>query len=181
MKIVGICGSLRKESSSTYLVEKIVNTAIENGHEGNVHQIRNLIMNPCRACDYCAEGKGCELDDAMTDIYGEICDSGILVIGTPVYYGEVSAQTKAVIDRFYQFSLNPNKDMKKRKVIQVFTQEAADKDLYKSYFDYQLKCTYEIVNFELKDRLVAAGINNTEKLLKNKDILEKAETIGKNI
>lgn len=181
LKIVGICGSPRKESSSSYLVEKIMNTAIEREHEGDIYHLRNLNVSPCTGCDYCGEGKGCKLDDAMIDIYEKIYDCDLLIIGTPVYYGEVSAQTKSVIDRFYQFNKNPNKDMKKRKVIQVFTQGADDENLYKSYFDYQLNCTYRLVNFDLEDRLIASGINSKEELLSNGKILEKAKEIGKNI
>lgn len=81
-------GSPRKESNSTYLVEKIINTVIENGHEGKIHEIRNSNISPRTTHDYCAERKGCKCDDAMIDIYEEIYDRDLLIMGTPVYYGK---------------------------------------------------------------------------------------------
>jgi multimeric flavodoxin WrbA len=180
MKVLGICGSPRKESSSTYLVEKIVKTAVENGNDGTVHHIRNLNISQCNACDYCGEGKGCKLDDAMTDIYEEIYDADVLVVGSPIYYGEVSAQTKTFIDRLYQFSMNPNRKIKDKKAIQVYTQGEAE-ELYTSYFDYQKNNTYELLGFEVSDIFPALGIMTKEELLEKQDILDKAVEISKSI
>ncbi len=181
MKIVGICGSPRKESSSSYLVETILDAAVENGHDGKIHKIRDLKIDPCHACGYCAEGNGCKIDDAMTDIYEEIYDCDVLIIGSPVYYGEVSAQTKTFIDRFYQFSMNPERKIKDQKLIQIYSQHNPDEKTYNSYFDHQTQYAYEYVGFKVIDRMIANGLGTQEDLLENDDIIEKAKNIGKNL
>lgn len=181
MKIIGICGSPRKKSSSSHLVKTIVDSASENGHNGIVYEIRNLNIDPCKACDYCEEGKGCKLDDAMTDIYDEIYDSDIIVVGSPIYYGEVSSQTKKLIDRLYQFTMNPNQSLKDKKVIQIYTQGEKDSDIYKTYFDYQKQFTYGVHGMSVIARIIAAGIMTLDDLIENEVYIQEAEPIGKNI
>jgi multimeric flavodoxin WrbA len=64
---------------------------------------------PCRACESCRETGVCAIDDDMGQIYEDFRDCDALIIGTPVYFRNVSAQLKAVFDRAY--AVRPTKPL----------------------------------------------------------------------
>ena len=50
------------------------------------------------------ENGDCVIDDDGNDIIKSLLDADVLVFATPIYYGQMSAQAKAFVDRFYQIS-----------------------------------------------------------------------------
>jgi multimeric flavodoxin WrbA len=54
----------------------------------------------CIHCDHCVKTKkGCIFKDDVTKIYSLMENADAWIIGTPVYQGNLSAQTKAILDR----------------------------------------------------------------------------------
>jgi multimeric flavodoxin WrbA len=178
MNIVGIVGSPRRDGNTNTLIEKILHTAEENEHNINLHHINSLDINPCQGCYYCKKNDGCDLDDDMVEIYNELYDSDIIIIGSPIYFGEVSAQTKIFTDRLYSIFNNQNNEFKDKKIILVYVQASPDQGLYKNYIENQRKYLYEYLGFEIIDTLHVFGILEKENLLENKEFLKNAEIIG---
>ena len=58
-------------------------------------------INPCIACDLCIENGGCVVDDDMGQLFDSMEKADGIIFGTPVYFVNVSAQAKAIIDRTY--------------------------------------------------------------------------------
>ena len=57
-------------------------------------------MKFCIHCDYCVRTKqGCIHKDDLVDLYGKMIWADAWIIGTPVYQGTLSAQTKTILDR----------------------------------------------------------------------------------
>ena len=57
-------------------------------------------MNFCIHCDYCIrEKKGCIHKDDLQEVYEKLKWADAIIIGTPVYQGTVSGQTKVIMDR----------------------------------------------------------------------------------
>lgn len=97
MKIVGINGSPRKNGNTHFLLKKaIVASKIE---KKKIIHLADYDIQPCNACGKCWETKKCLIDDDLEKVINEIADSDAVVIGSPVYYGTISAQLKAFIDR----------------------------------------------------------------------------------
>ena len=101
MKILGISGTPRKNGNS----ECLLNAALEPFAEAkwNIKKVllSEKIINPCIGCDSCVEGESCCIDDDMIEVYRLFgwCDA--IIISSPVYYRNVPAQLKALIDRTY--------------------------------------------------------------------------------
>lgn len=97
MKIVGINGSPRKNGNTKFLLQKALKASkIKNTKL--IHIVDYKIL-PCSACGLCWENKKCPMDDDLEKAVSEIIDCDAIVIGSPVYYGTISAQLKAFIDR----------------------------------------------------------------------------------
>lgn len=103
MKILGIKGSPRKQANSTALLEQLLSGAAAKGAETHVITPWELDIAPCLACDGCFRGGRCLVEDDFQQVYDQILGSDALVLATPVYFGAVSAQVKALIDRCESF------------------------------------------------------------------------------
>lgn len=67
-------------------------------------------INYCLACNYCKKQDkvACKQNDGMSKMLDELDSCDALVLLSPIYWSDVSAQAKTFIDRFYAF-FNPAK------------------------------------------------------------------------
>ena len=101
MKILVITGSPRKNGNSNTLAEHFIRGAKEAGHEIVRFDAAFKDVHPCIACNKCGMNGECVFKDDFEFVRKHIVDAGMVVFATPMYYFGISAQIKAVIDRFY--------------------------------------------------------------------------------
>lgn len=104
MRITVIEGSPHRDGSSNALAAEFVRGAEEAGHRVTVFDAAHSKIGPCRGCDACGMSGPCVQRDDMAAIREALLSSDMVVFVTPLYYFGVSAQIKAVIDRFYAFN-----------------------------------------------------------------------------
>lgn len=117
IKILGIAGSPRHANTEIMVREALKGAERLPNVETVFLSLAGKEVNPCTACNICATGAKidhlCETwdDDAQEFHEGMIwCDG--MVIGSPVYWGGMSAQLKALLDRtmpFCHYSSSPFK------------------------------------------------------------------------
>jgi len=107
MNILILSGSPRKGGNTDLLVEAFVKGASQK-HHVEVVSVHDYKVNPCMGCNACfkSESNSCVQKDDMSLIYEKMAVADMLVIASPVYFYGLSAQLKAVIDRFH----NPIRD-----------------------------------------------------------------------
>ncbi|MDR2966731.1 MAG: flavodoxin family protein [Methanobacteriaceae archaeon] len=181
MKIVGFSGSPRKNGSTNALIKRILKKAEDNDHDTSMCYLNDFNINPCQACDYCKENEGCDLDDDINELHKLLDNADYVIIGSPIYYGEVSAQTKLFTDRFYSIFNSKTKNFKGKKAILIYTQTNPDPKVYEAYSEHEKKYLYEFMDFDVVDILIAAGVNSKDDLFEKEEILNKADAIGMNI
>ncbi len=102
MKVIGFNGSPRKDGN-TYLAIKTVFEVLEKeGIETELIHIAERLLYGCTACGACKKTKDgmCIIDsDIFNDCQKKIYESDGIIIGSPVYFGSVTPQVKALIDR----------------------------------------------------------------------------------
>jgi NAD(P)H-dependent FMN reductase len=103
MKVVGISGSPRRGGNTETLLREVLRGAEEAGAETRLFILSRMNISPCLHCDGClAEGE-CVVKDDMWLIYPEIESLDALVLASPIHFYGVTAQAKAMIDRFQAF------------------------------------------------------------------------------
>lgn len=105
MKITLLQGSPHKQSPSNILAEQFRAGAQSAGHEVIPFDTAQAQISPCRTCEYCHTkgGGNCLQKDDMERLKELILSSEMLVIATPLYFFNMSVQTKTAIDRMYAF------------------------------------------------------------------------------
>ena len=101
MKILVITGSAHKQGTTAYLAEKFVQGATEAGHEIYRFDAAFKNVHPCIACDKCHRTGVCTFQDDMNELNPRLIEADAVVFVSPIYYSDITAQIKAVIDRFY--------------------------------------------------------------------------------
>lgn len=109
--ILGISGSPRKDSNTEILVNQALESFILEGHSVHRFFLSEEEVSPCRACDSCVSTGICSIDDDFHVLLEKIGSCDALIIGSPVYMRNITAQLKAVFDRFHCiFPKRPFKD-----------------------------------------------------------------------
>ncbi|MHA1275828.1 MAG: flavodoxin family protein [Candidatus Helarchaeota archaeon] len=95
MNVLYISGSPRKDSNTDYLLNLTLSIT-----GGQFIKLTNYHILPCNACWACRELESCVInDDLSKNIIPLLLKSDAIVLGSPVYFNNVSTQLKAVIDR----------------------------------------------------------------------------------
>ena len=96
--ILGFCGSPRS-GATEYVIKETLKMIESKGYKTKFYTIKDKEIRYCIHCDYCLQKKGCIFDDDMDLLYKLLKEAEGIIIGTPVYNGGITAQTKAVLDR----------------------------------------------------------------------------------
>lgn len=101
MRILGIVCSPRKDGNTEILVRAALEAAREAGGETELILVADMNIAPCDGCGACLKNGMCKIKDDMQMIYEQLELAEGVVLGTPVYFMNVSAQAKAIMDRTY--------------------------------------------------------------------------------
>jgi len=101
-KVLALCGSARKEGNTDLLIREILRGATEAGAAVETIRLSDLSIGPCTGCNHCKTHDNCIIPDDMSMLLEEVLQSSAVVIGSPVYMGQVTGQTKVFLDRLYQ-------------------------------------------------------------------------------
>jgi multimeric flavodoxin WrbA len=101
MKVLGITGSPRKNGNTEILMNEALKAARNEGCETEIFRMSEKEVAPCDACGTCFETGNCVVQDDMQELYEMLERADGIIFGSPVYFGSVSAQAKAVMDRMF--------------------------------------------------------------------------------
>ncbi len=94
-------GSPRQQGNTAILVQEALAGAAELGADVKLLHLDGKDIAFCDGCESCIETGECKVADDMQQIYAEVLAADGIILGTPVYFWNVSAQMKAFIDRTY--------------------------------------------------------------------------------
>jgi multimeric flavodoxin WrbA len=104
MKVVGISGTPRKGGNTECLIRECLNEFFKQGWTVLEFFLSEKTIKPCIGCDSCKENGLCVItDDDAGALFADLINCDAVIIGSPVYYRNVTAQLKAVFDRNYPY------------------------------------------------------------------------------
>jgi len=108
MYVLAFNGSPRKNSTTAMLLRKALEGAASQGAETELIQLNQLSMKGCQGCFTCKKRGGksygkCVQKDDMTSLYKRIEQAECLFLGSPLYFGTITASAKMFVERLYPY------------------------------------------------------------------------------
>jgi len=117
VKVVGINGSARKGGNTAQLIGMVLAELQAAGCETELVELAGTKLHGCIACYQCFERKDgrCAVDnDILNECLAKMVEADGIILGSPTYFTDVTAEMKALIDRAGLVS-KANGDLLKRK------------------------------------------------------------------
>ena len=102
MKVIGFNGSPRKDGNTNSLMSYLLREVEKEGIETELVQLSAKTIHGCIACYKCFENQDqrCAVKkDAANDYIEKMTQAQGIVLGSPSYFQDVTAEMKALIDR----------------------------------------------------------------------------------
>lgn len=100
MKVLAINGSARKNGNTDILINRILERLEYAGIETEKIQLAGKMIEPCKACFACGEKKNCvHKTDGFQEIFEKMTEADGIILGSPVYSANISANMQAVLER----------------------------------------------------------------------------------
>lgn len=103
MKAIAINGSPRKGWNTEMVLESALKGAAEAGAEVEMVHLYDLQFTGCKSCFACkrigAETCKCFLKDDASSLLDKILAADAVFFGTPIYFGEITSQMHALLER----------------------------------------------------------------------------------
>lgn len=101
-KVVAINGSPRPQGNTAFLIRTILEEIEAEGIETETVQIGGKKIRGCTACNKCFENRdrACVFDDdIVNECIAKMAEADGIVLGSPVYFADITSEMKALIDR----------------------------------------------------------------------------------
>jgi multimeric flavodoxin WrbA len=102
MKVIGFNGSPRKDGNTTILIRHVFNELEKQGIGTELVQLSEKEVRGCIACSKCIQNKDqrCAVTkDAANECIEKMLGVEGIILGSPVYFNDVTPEMKALIDR----------------------------------------------------------------------------------
>ncbi len=142
MNIVCLLGSPRSSGNSSAIAHRFVTAASDLGATTLTFELNHLTYRGCQGCYACKTTLDrCVLDDDLSEVLQAVAESDLLVLATPVYYGDVTGQLKCFIDRTFSYLVpnyvanpQPSRLHPGKKLLFVMSQGNPDEQLFADIF-----------------------------------------------
>lgn len=197
MKVIAVNGSPRKNWNTAMLLKKALEGAALQGAETELVNLYDCNYKGCISCFACKLKGGasygrCALNDDLTPILEKIEEADALIVGSPIYFGMVTGETRSFLERlFFQYVLYDGKytTLVKKKIPTgvIYTMNVPDNYLEQVGYEKTLNATVENVmarvfgesqslfatdtyQFDDYSKYEASGFNAEEKAKRRKEV-----------
>ncbi len=189
-KVIAINGSPRKNGNTATLLQKALDGATSVGAETELIHLYDLNFKGCASCFACKRkgsqfiGK-CALKDELTDVMNKIMGCDVLLLGSPLYVGDITSAMRALIERLvfinytYDNPINPSTFTGRISTGLIYTMGATKENMKGAKFDANFEINrmfLQVLNGDIEHmistdtyqfddyaKFAAAGINVEQK------------------
>ncbi len=102
MKVLAVNGSPRKSGNTSIMLDWALEELKNEGVETEVRQIGGHLVPGCKACGVCGKNQDMrcvQKDDPVNEIIAKMVEADGIILGSPVYFADLTPELKALIDR----------------------------------------------------------------------------------
>ena len=186
MSILILNGSPRINGNTHILLNRVLEGIRSSGGDAEMVHLAHLQLAPCSGCGVC-EGKGkCAIDDDMTDLDRKIPEVQHLVIGSPIYFYGVTAQTKAFIDRCQVFwsrkyLLGQTREEQRQRYGYLVSAAATGGGKCFDCARLTLRYAFDAMDLTFKGEVVVQGVDERGAVVNKEETMQAAYALGQQI
>jgi multimeric flavodoxin WrbA len=185
MKTVCVLGSPRPDGNSSTIAKHFCAAMGNLGAEVQTFSLNKLTYRGCQACMICKKTLDrCALKDDLTAVLDSLRQADLLVMATPVYFGDVSSQMKGFIDRLYSYlasdyRTNPAKSRLSpdKKLVFIQVQGSPDEQKYVDIFP-RYERFFDWYGFKERYHLRCWGVREPGEVKNRKEVFIKADDVA---
>jgi multimeric flavodoxin WrbA len=155
INVLAICGAANKKRNTSAMLKSAFDGAMSvPGASGEIINLYDLTFRGCRGCHSCklldeSRFARCAVRDDLTPVLEKAIAADLILIGSPIYFSDVTGETRSFLERFLFPGMTYNKDHattypKRPKVGWVFTMNAPG-EFYEDYFGGLTAITQRII------------------------------------
>lgn len=102
MKVLAINGSPRKSGNTSIMLGWALEELAREGIEVELEKIGGVGVPGCKACGVCGVNKDrrcIQADDPVNGLIAKMAEADGIILGSPVYFADLTPELKALIDR----------------------------------------------------------------------------------
>jgi Multimeric flavodoxin WrbA len=112
-----ILSSPRKGANSSALALAMAEGFKKAGGSAEIIDLAGLDISPCLACEACQRNGGkCVQIDGMQTVYPLVASADVLILASPIYWFNMSAQLKIFLDRCFAIALSDDGSFSKKEL-----------------------------------------------------------------
>jgi multimeric flavodoxin WrbA len=173
MKVLAIVGSPHAKGNTSYLVDEALKEIKAQGIETEKIVLGECVVNPCLGHEECGTFPVCKIKDDAPGIIKKFNEADGVILASPVYFYDVTAQMKAFIDRnFFTFTHKGKRKAKYAGLIAIGGGGGADETIA------TLK---RFVGLPEQNCFIVTGYHGEDKARDKPALVKKAQEMGKKL
>ena len=113
MNVIAINGGPRKSWNTVALLEKALEGAASNGANTELIHLYDLNFKGCKSCFACKRKNNdcnglCAINDDLKEVLEKILKCDVLILGSPIYFGNVTGEMRSFMERLLFANLSYN-------------------------------------------------------------------------
>ena len=178
MKVLGILGSPRRGGNSEFLLDKALEGAQSRGLDTEKIVLNELKFSPCQECGGCAKSGKCVVNDEMRLIYKKVDRADRIILASPIFFGSLPAQVKAMVDRYQcrwiaKYVLGKKDSRPSKRGFLILVSAAGKKSFFKNA-ESIVKNLFAVLDIEFKGKLYCPNVDNKAGISEHPDCLKQA-------
>jgi len=184
LKILGICGSPRKDGNTEVLLKEALKGAHEAGAEIEAIFLRDKTISPCLEIYGCKVDGRCVIEDDFHEVAEKMVQADAIILASPIFFYTVSAHTKMLMDRCQSFwvkryllkePITPDRHRRKGAFISVGATHG--KRLFEGV-TLTVRYFFDALDVDLFDTLLVRGVDEQGEIFNNPEEIRAAYELG---
>jgi len=185
IKVLGINGSPRLRGNCDILLDRALEGAVSAGAATEKIFLNKLTYRGCQECPDARTDGNCKIEDDMQRVFPKVFEADVIIVASPIFFGSVSSQTKAMIDRFQCYWMgryfHHSVEQPMRKKGAFLSAQGNEKDEFFLNAKGVIKNFFATVNAEYSEELFCKKVDAKGDIQKRQDCLDAAYGIGERL
>ena len=187
MFVMAFAASPGKGGNTEILLDEVIHGLRSGGAEVKKYRTHELDILPCIGCGECERSGRCVIDDRFQDIFDQLIACDGVAFASPLYFMNVPARGKALIDRCQSFWIAKHRlklDLfggRKRLGLLVSCSGAGfgpgGSHIFRGIED-TMTYVFDALGMEMMESLLFTGVDVKGEIAGNPDALKKARERG---